>query len=678
MRYLLLSDQAICRRAFHGRIFFLAGLPAIIIIMAVSLSTCREPAVPVQDNPEKLVVSLASELEHMLMIDRLPQFRDNSAMTQISSYDTTGGNNDGFSGLYSFLRKENGKMVLADLKGPGVINRIWTPTPLDDTIAFYIDGEQEPRIKLPFSDLFSGEVFPFIPPVAGNEVGGYYCYVPIPYRESCKIVFYGPVMYFHQIQYRTYGPDTQAVSFPVVWTDEEKQLLQKVCALWSGRQEGLPGYLQDTYPGLMEKKVNLTLAPGDSRTIFGREKGGRIVSLEIQPSEVFSGLYKDILLEATWDDEQQPAILCPVADFFGYAYGTTSMQSLLVGSKDGINYYYLPMPFKRNARLRLIYKERTGTVQERVNITVTIGYADVPKQPSEGRFYTCWRREIGPEAGKPYVFLEVKGRGHYVGTILQAQGLRPGSTGFFEGDDSTVVDGVMRFHGTGSEDYFNGGWYAVPYRWDRAFSLPLHGCLDYSISYARTGGYRFYLSDKIPWQKSFLHTIEHGPVGNLYPVDYTSLAMYYADAPPAEIMQPADTLREVYLHDTLVITPILMDITVGLDAKAGFRDWNKLIITGNDDSRVRINLGNLQDGRYNMMISFLAHPGGSTFSVWQRQKRISGSISTSAQEDVLKENFEAGEIVIDDFYRSLTLELEPPAAGSQLKILQLAFVRQNW
>ena len=175
-----------------------------------------------------------------------------------------------------------------------------------------------------------------------------------------------------------------------------------------------------------------------------------------------------------------------------------------------------------------------------------------------------------------------------------------------------------------------------------------------------------------------MHTIEHGPVGNLYPVDYTSLAMYYADAPPAEIMQPADTLREVYLHDTLVITPILMDITVGLDAKAGFRDWNKLIITGNDDSRVRINLGNLQDGRYNMMISFLAHPGGSTFSVWQRQKRISGSISTSAQEDVLKENFEAGEIVIDDFYRSVTLELEPPAAGSQLKILQLVFVRQNW
>lgn len=42
---------------------------------------------------------------------------------------------------------------------------------------------------------------------------------------------------------------------------------------------------------------------------------------------------------------------------------------------------------------------------------------------------------------------------------------------FFEGDDSTYVDNKMRLHGTGSEDYYNGGWYALLDRWDRGNSL---------------------------------------------------------------------------------------------------------------------------------------------------------------------------------------------------------------
>ena len=97
-------------------------------------------------------------------------------------------------------------------------------------------------------------------------------------------------------------------------------------------------------------------------------------------------------------------------------------------------------------------------------------------------------------------------------------------TGFFEGDDSTYMDGKMRLHGTGSEDYYNGGWYAMLDRWDRGVSLPLHGSLDYSLPMARTGGYRFYMNDKLSFEREFYMGIEHGPSGNEYPVDYTSVA----------------------------------------------------------------------------------------------------------------------------------------------------------
>ncbi|MGV8093180.1 MAG: hypothetical protein AB2L24_15080 [Mangrovibacterium sp.] len=112
------------------------------------------------------------EILKLARIDLLSEFQKDVLVKQVSSYDTTGGNDDGFSGKYSYLRKEDGKLVIADLKGPGVIQRIWTPTPSDDTIQFYFDSETVPRIELKFRDLFSGKQYPFQRPVVGNEVGG--------------------------------------------------------------------------------------------------------------------------------------------------------------------------------------------------------------------------------------------------------------------------------------------------------------------------------------------------------------------------------------------------------------------------------------------------------------------------------------------------------------------------
>ena len=58
----------------------------------------------------------SSELEALSRLDLLPEFRSNCIVEQISSYDKTGGNDDGFNGTYSYIRKENNKLVIADLK----------------------------------------------------------------------------------------------------------------------------------------------------------------------------------------------------------------------------------------------------------------------------------------------------------------------------------------------------------------------------------------------------------------------------------------------------------------------------------------------------------------------------------------------------------------------------------
>jgi len=74
-------------------------------------------------------------------------------------------------------------------------------------------------------------------------------------------------------------------------------------------------------------------------------------------------------------------------------------------------------------------------------------------------------------------------------------------------------------------------------RWDQAMSLPLHGALDYSLLFCRTGGYRFYLSDKLVFNNHIHHSIEHGHI------------------------TPTNELSNVYIPDTLVIYPQLIEYT---------------------------------------------------------------------------------------------------------------------
>jgi hypothetical protein len=80
----------------------------------------------------------APGIQELYRLDRLPMLRESIEIASISSYDRTGGNNDGFGGQYSYVRKEKDGLVLADLKGPGIIYRIWTPTPTDDILHLFV------------------------------------------------------------------------------------------------------------------------------------------------------------------------------------------------------------------------------------------------------------------------------------------------------------------------------------------------------------------------------------------------------------------------------------------------------------------------------------------------------------------------------------------------------------
>lgn len=612
------------------------------------------------------------ELALLKRIDKLPEYRTESYVEQFSSYDRHWGNDDGFAGTYSFLRKEGDKLVIAEMEGPGVINRIWTPTPTDNMLLFYFDGQKEPGLKIKFSDLFSGKVFPFTKPICGNEIGGYYCYLPITYKKSCKIVFDGPKLEFIQIQYRAL-PNKKVETYTGDFSKQDKDLLAEVNSIWADITPDATSYTLGKSADVQIKETMFTINPGEEFPFFEMNNAGRIVGIEIDGGTSFEGLYKDVLLSAQWDNEKIESIYAPVADFFGYAFGKEAMRSIIMGKQGTSNYCYLPMPFDKSASLKMIYKKREGIQQSPVSAKVKVYYNNNKRDiKNEGKLYSVWNREKTP-IGAFHPFLTQKGKGHYVGTIHQAQGLRPGMTLFFEGDDSTYVDNKMRLHGTGSEDYYNGGWYALLDRWDRGNSLPIHGCLDYSLPMNRTGGYRFFLSDKMPYEKGIYHGMEHGEVANNFPVDYTSISFFYAAQPLLEKAEPSEEQRSVYLPDVHVYFPQLMQLTVGGGVQVvhdrGIR------MTTQQKGMVRIMLDDVPEGKYKVLINYFEKPNGADFQIWQRQKQLSGWISTQGNEELFKAGLHVGDIELTQQTNSITVHVRANGDKNQFELALITLER---
>jgi hypothetical protein len=628
-------------------------------------------------------VSLSEQLNSFYDISKLPCYLTNTIEEQTSTYDTTGGNNDGFSGTYSFIKKDkDSNLIIFDIKGAGVINRIWTPTPTNDTLDFYIDDTLHPAFSIKYMDLFSNKVYPFIGPLCGNELGGFFCYLPIPFQTHCRIICRAKQTQFHQIQYRLYPPGIMVKKFSINLSEEEKTALKKIADLWYDKQHSIKDFYDQGNTIITTSKTT-TFLPGESKTIFNTQQGGRILEIVFDNPIIFEGLQKLFDIKITWDDEKIPAVYCPIADFFGYAFGKNSMQALLLGTHQNKNYCYLPMPFDKNATIELIYRKTTSKQSVPVQIKASIAYTNQKRnKTTEGKFYTSWNSNTLSVNQAAHVFLKTKGRGHYIGSVLQAQGMKPGMTYFFEGDDSTATDNVFRLHGTGSEDYFNGGWYALPDRWDRKMSLPLHGALDYSLPFCRTGGYRFYIGDKISFEKSIFQSMEHGPENNNSPVHYTSLAFYYCDLFPATFLKPTNELSSVYIPDTMIMYPQVMDFSVwdNITCKAAWTydtGGQSFTFSATDESGLRISLNEIPDGRYKLYADITKNEKGCMFSFWQGQIQVSEWIATNkkGKEERIPMLY-SGEIVTSEFYKSLTIHFKTTPAENSLLLSRLILVRE--
>ncbi len=130
-----------------------------------------------------------TQVSDFFYLGRLPYLKQ-SKLIQISSNDTTGKNAD-------FVPIGIGQTSrLADIKGAGVITRIWVTIGADDKyflrrllLRMYWDGESNPSVECPVGDFF-GNGFQYTHWTSlplGMSSGGYYCYFPMPFAKGARI-----------------------------------------------------------------------------------------------------------------------------------------------------------------------------------------------------------------------------------------------------------------------------------------------------------------------------------------------------------------------------------------------------------------------------------------------------------------------------------------------------------
>jgi hypothetical protein len=279
----------------------------------------------------------------------------------------------------------------------------------------------------------------------------------------------------------------------------------------------------DTTGGNIDR---LEIAAGDSAVLLDIEGAGVIRRIWITVASRDPHYLRRIALRMYWDNETTPSVSAPLGDFFGNGFDRRHYAALPMGVSSGGFYVYLPMPFHHHARI--VVENGTGRPIDAFYYNIDLVESDeLPKEVST--FHAWWNRDPRTTSSAPHLVLEAMGQGHFVGLSLNAES-HNGRLWFLEGDEIFTIDGEFRGQGTGTEDYFNGGWY-----FDQgAFTAPFHGVVVKDDSLSRIAAYRWHVPDPIPFDDSIRIELEHGHA-NAEVADYATMAYWYQVEPHAPL-----------------------------------------------------------------------------------------------------------------------------------------------
>lgn len=242
-----------------------------------------------------------------------------------------------------------------------------------------------------------------------------------------------------------------------------------------------------------------------------------------------------LVLKIFWDEANDPSVNVPLSDFFGAFKGIPINYETYGISVQ--HFYYacqLPMPFSKRARFVL---SNDGDEDYVGLIAYGIDYENDKKMASEqSRFHCGWQR-TNPTNGR-HTFLDIKGKGQYIGNFLQVFSNFNGWWG--EGDTQFTIDGKFYTHTPGTEDEYGSCWaFGDNFIWKNV------GYVKMSEGAYRL--YRWYPNNPVRFSGSLKVEIQNQrDADKVYnPVtqpgsndDYISVAFWYQEGAKAVSLQP--------------------------------------------------------------------------------------------------------------------------------------------
>lgn len=240
-------------------------------------------------------------------------------------------------------------------------------------------------------------------------------------------------------------------------------------------------------------------------------------------------LLQGLRLRITFDGKR--TVDSPAGEFFGSGFAVAPVRSLFSGIDPATHSFtaWWPMPYRHDAKVELY----NGSP-----LAVTAGDAQVTSarraMGHEG-YFGAQSRAGTTENGKDWTYLQATGQGRFVGVSASMRG--PDSRAFLEGDERVYTDGSRspQIHGTGTEDFYQSGWYfnrdtyTEPFNGDPAHLTATTGCAADSDC---TGAYRLMIGDAVPFGSAITFGIEHGP-GDDVAANYSTTAFWYGQDAPA-------------------------------------------------------------------------------------------------------------------------------------------------
>lgn len=462
-----------------------------------------------------------------------------AALYTTSSHDVTGHNDDGFDATYSYLYHDGGDKnspVLFEVSGSGSVNLIRTGGFNDGELLVYINGDQSPTHVWEFDDLYGG----LVEGIPQNRVcrekpghGSAWAYINLVYKDGCRLVARN-VSGGHKF-------------FNIFATQ--------------GRDCKLPAGISMPETRVETDRIETALKGKSRQVVFDRSGEGVVtrITLELPVREQIDYALRNLYIRAFWECEHAAAVDAPIGLFFGVGYsglegaehlpyelsGPTGSMNIPTGrcaprtpyfgeTKEGGYYCAFPMPFGKAARIEIV---NHGPAEVKF---ITETTTDLQPPPADfSHFHAIHRSEVNLLPGRDHVVLAVRGSGYYMGGVFRMCGkwydpaLRSVQRCHLEGDSHFYVDDAKGFlcAGTGTEEYFNWGWYdtigdELPGD-DTPFTFPTHGYSEHIVDTEDCSTmYRLHHLDPVPFHSAFTYCLEHGPDGR-EPSNYESVAFCY-------------------------------------------------------------------------------------------------------------------------------------------------------